>query len=84
MKLKNCNFKVIGVNKTTEHLNGVVFNMPNFVFSEKNNIATTKINSKDYSFDIKNIYFVDGEVIIDGFVADESSKVGRISLKYLP
>lgn len=83
MSLKTCKFEVIGTNKLTNKLIGTVFTMPNFVISDSNHIATTKIDGEDFTFEIKEIYFIDGDVVLAGFVSDSSMNVGRISLKYL-
>lgn len=82
MDSKNCKFKVIGFNKATKHLEGLVFSTPNFLFSKENSTLTTKIGESNIVLDIKTVYFLDGEVILEGFASDDALNVGRISVKY--
>lgn len=85
MNSKNCKLKVIGTNKRTKHLEGLVFDAPNFIFSRQNSIIKIKTEEKNVTIDIKTVYFVDGEIIIEGFASEvirESLNVGRISVKY--
>ncbi|NVM35089.1 MAG: hypothetical protein HWN81_05805 [Candidatus Lokiarchaeota archaeon] len=84
MNSKNCKFKVIATNKATKHLDGAVFQFPNFVISSSSNITTTQLDGENFTFEIKNVNFLDCGILLDGFVSGESLSVGRISLKYLP
>ena len=82
MYLKNCKFEVIGSNKATKHLEGLVFSMPNFLFSKENSIVATEIGDYNITLDIKTVFFIDNEIILEGFASDDALNVGRISVKY--
>jgi len=85
MNSANFKLKTIGVNKTTESLNNLVFYCKDFVFAVgQKSIITIYNNNVDYFFELKSIKFFKNNIFLEGFVTMENSDVGRISFKYLP
>jgi hypothetical protein len=56
--------------------------MPNFLFSKENSIVATEIGDYNITLDIKTVFFIDNEIILEGFASDDALNVGRISVKY--
>lgn len=84
MNYKNIKLKVIGTNSATKPLDGKVFEAPDFSFAAKNRCFVDCFEDDDkYVLEVKLIRFVQDNVIVEGFIADKDSNVGRISLKYL-
>ena len=82
--MKNCKFKTIGTNSITKSLDGKVLESPHFAFSAKNLcFVDLKNGEEDYTFEVKLVRFMNGSVILDGFVSMPNSNIGRLSLKYL-
>ena len=81
--MKNCKFKVIGTNSTTKHLEHKVFEIGDFVFTQRQQVLDAHCNGDAYLFDIKSVTFCDKGILLSGFISDENKNVGRISFKYL-
>ena len=82
--MKNSKLKVIGTNSLTKLLDGKVFETPDFLFAAKNRCFVDCFDGDEkYVLEVKLIRFIEDNVIVEGFIADKDSNVGRISLKYL-
>ena len=82
--MKSCRLKIIGTNSTTKHLDGLLVELGDFVFSQKPQVLPFEISGEKHLFDLKTVTFCGNGVLLSGFVSDEKNNVGRISLKYLP
>jgi hypothetical protein len=81
--VKSCKFRVIGTNSTTKHLENKVFEIGDFVFTQRHQVLEAFYNGDVYLFDLKSVTFCDKGVLVSGFISDENKNVGRISFKYL-
>jgi len=82
--MKNCKFKAIGTNLTTKSLKGKILESPHFAFSAKNLcFVDLKNGEEEHTFEVKLVRFLNGSVILDGFISMPNSNIGRLSLKYL-
>lgn len=82
--MKNCKLKVIGTNQATKNLDQKTLDCPCFGFAAKNRCFVDCFDGDiKYVLEVKLIRFTDIGVIIEGFMIDEDSNMGRISLKYL-
>ena len=78
--MKNSNLKVIGTNSLTKHLENKSLSCPNFAFEAKNRCFVDCFdNDEKYLLEVKIIRFIEGEIIVEGFIADKNSNFGRIS-----
>lgn len=83
MKKKSI-FIVIGTNSTTKNLKDKTLETDCFVFSSQNRCFIDFFeNDQKYIFECKQIKLIEKNLILDGFMSDQHSNVGRISLKYL-
>jgi hypothetical protein len=82
MKVK---FKVIATNKAMDHLVGEVGFLGK-TFDSPNSQALREIffNDIKYLLDEKSLEFNPHYVTVQGFLSDNESKVGKVSLKFIP
>jgi hypothetical protein len=77
-------FKVVGANKTTQHLMNKEGFMTKTYRKDGATIREIVLDDKIHLFDEKNVDFLSHSVVAFGWLSDETSKVGRIALKFIP
>jgi hypothetical protein len=77
-------FKVVGANKTTKHLMNKEGFMTKIYRKDGTTIREILFDDKIHLFDEKNVDFLPHSVVTCGWLSDETSKVGRIALKFIP
>ena len=82
--MKSCRLKIIGTNSTTKHLDSLIIEVDEFVFSQRPQVLPLEISGEKHLLDLKTVTFCSNGVLLSGFISDEKKNVGRISLKYLP
>jgi len=83
--MKKYNFKVVGTSLINKKFDGDVFESNDFNFAAKNRCFINMIKDDSvHVLELKLVRFVNGHVILEGFISDPNKNVGRISLKYLP
>ena len=78
------NFKVVGANKTTQHLMNKQGLMTKSYQQDGTILREIVFDNKIHLFDEKNVDFLSHSVVTCGWLSDETSKVGRIALKFIP
>lgn len=74
--------KIIGANSESKNLKDKIFNNCELKFN--NGIHELILNNKKYLLDLKKTYILCGHLVLEGFISDDSTSVGRISLKFIP
>ena len=77
-------FKVVGANKTTKHLMNEEGFMTKTYRKNGTTIREILLDDKIHLFDEKSVDFLAHSVVTCGWLSDETSKVGRIALKFIP
>ena len=77
-------FKVVGANKTTEHLMGKKSEMGFVRKNSRTVIRELFFDNKKYLFDEKSVDFLVDRVLIHGFLSDDKENVGKIALEFQP
>ena len=77
-------FKVVGANKTTQHLMNNEGLMTKSYQQDGTILREIVFDNKIHLFDEKNVDFLSHSVVTCGWLSDETSKVGRIALKFIP
>lgn len=77
-------FKVVGTNKTTEHLMGKKSEMGFVRKGPRTIIRELFFDDKKYLFDEKSVDFLVDRVLIHGFLSDDKQDVGKIALEFQP
>ncbi len=77
-------FKVVGANKTTQHLMNKEGLMTKSYQQDGTILREIVFDNKIHLFDEKNVDFLSHSVVTCGWLSDETSKVGRIALKFIP
>ena len=77
-------FKVVGANKTTQHLMNKEGWMTKSYQQDGTILREIVFDNKIHLFDEKNVDFLSHSVVTCGWLSDETSKVGRIALKFIP
>jgi hypothetical protein len=77
-------FKVIGANSTTAKLMGEEGVLINTYTPNGSTIREIIFCDESYFFDEKSVDFLPDTVIACGWLSDNKSKVGKISLKFIP
>jgi hypothetical protein len=77
-------FKVVGTNKTTEHLMGKEALMGFIRKGPRCVVRELMFGEKKYLLDEKSIDFLPDRVLIHGFLSDDKQDVGKIALEFKP
>jgi len=77
-------FKVVGSNKTTEHLIGKEAEMGHTRKGPSTTLRELFFDDKKYLFDEKSVDFLPNCVLIHGFLSDDKENVGKIALQFQP
>ena len=77
-------FKVVGANKTTEHLMGKKSEMGLVRKGSRTIIRELFFDNKKYLFDEKSVDFLIDRVLIHGYLSDDKENVGKIALEFQP
>lgn len=77
-------FKVVGANKTTEHLMGKKSEMGFVRKGQRTIIRELFFDNKKYLFDEKSVDFLADRVLIHGYLSDDKENVGKIALEFQP
>ena len=77
-------FKVVGANKTTQHLMNKEGLMTKSYQQDGTILREIVFDNKIHLFDEKNVDFLSHSVVTCGWLSDETAKVGRIALKFIP
>jgi len=77
-------FKVVGSNKTTEHLMGKEAEMGHTRKGPSTTLRELFFDDKKYLFDEKSVDFLPNCVLIHGFLSDDKENVGKIALQFQP
>jgi hypothetical protein len=77
-------FKVVGANKTTEHLMGKEAAMESVRKGLRSKIREMIIENQTYLFDEKSVDFLPDRVLIHGLLSDDKENVGRIAFEFKP
>lgn len=74
--------EIIGINSSFKELKNESFNNCELKFN--NGIHELILNNKKYILDLKKTYILCDHLVLEGFISDDSTSVGRISLKFIP
>ena len=77
-------FKVVGTNKTTEHLMGKEASLGYTRKGPRCVVRELLFEDQRYILDEKSIDFLSDHVLIHGLLSDDKENVGRIALKFEP
>lgn len=77
-------FKVVGTNKTTDHLLGKEAFLKNTRRVKHGLMREIAIDEKIYLLDEKGVDFLSESVLLNGLISDNENNVGNISLQFIP
>ena len=77
-------FKVVGTNKTTDHLMGEEANLGIIRKNPHSLIKELLFKDGIYLLDEKSIDFLPDRVLIHGFLSDNKENVGKVALEFIP
>jgi hypothetical protein len=77
-------FKVVGANKTTEHLMGKEALLGYTRKGPRHVVRELLFGDERYILDEKSVDFLPDCVLIHGLLSDDKENVGRVALKFEP
>ena len=77
-------FKVVGTNKTTEHLMGKEASLGHTRKGPRHVVRELLFGDQRYILDEKSIDFLPNCVLIHGMLSDDKENVGRVALEFKP
>ena len=77
-------FKVVGTNKTTEHLMGKEASLGHTRKGPRHVVRELFFKNDRYILDEKSVDFLPDCVLIHGMLSDDKENVGRVALEFKP